>query len=222
MITQKIKTDVVVINSTPLTKGNYKIEFDASGELFSLVVHAEAVVDYRLVVGKKLDNKTFTKLQNSTDYQLAYSYAINLLTNRMYTKKELLEKLARKAVADQVADQVVEKLLEIALLDDTLYATTYITSQVATGNKSRWRLIQDLHKKGIAKEIIDELADLFSEELESALITKEIRRAYERYSRNGLGDFAVRDKVVLALGRKGFEFDAVKRQYEFFIQDLSM
>ena len=221
MLSKETETYVVVIGCTPTKNGYYKIELgDAEGEIYQLSIHEETVLDYRLVVGKALDKKTFETLQNSTDYQKAYSYAIGILARRMYTEKEIRRKLYAREMADDVIDAVITKLFEIDVLNDVSYARIYIESQTEMGKKSRRRIISDLSAKGICATIIDDLTDLFNNESESTLIEEEIKRMHQRYSRKNLSDFDLRNKVSQALGRKGFDFYEVQRQYDFFIQDL--
>jgi len=223
MISKETETYAVVINSTPLQKGHYKIELgDAEGKIYDLTVHEESVLDYRLVVGKELDKETFIALQNSMDYQLAYSYAIGILSHRMYTEKEIRRKLYERKTASNITCDVVAKLIEIDVLNDLSYARIYIENQIEMGKKSRSKIISDLHTKGISANIIDDLMNLFDKESESALIVEEIERLYQRYSVAGLSDFEVGHKVVQALGRKGFDFYEVQRQYAFFIEDLNV
>ena len=223
MLNKENEIYVVVISCTRLKRNSYKIELaDAQGEIFEIIAHEETVLEYRLVVGKELDKYTFDKLQNSKDYQKAYSYAVDILSRRLYTEKEVRRKLAARETTDDVVDAVVAKLLEIELLKDISFATAYIEGQVETGKKSRRRIISDLKEKGVSANIIDDLDDLFNKKSESTLIMKEVDKSYHRYSRKGLSDFDVRSKVIQALGRKGFDFDEVQRQYEFFIEDLAV
>jgi len=165
---------------------------------------------------------TESNLLDSEGYQKAYSYAVGIIARRMYTEKEIRWKLYERETADDVVQSVVAELFEIGLLDDTLYARTYIENQLEMKKKSKRQIILDLHAKGVAENITDNLLGLFNKESESALITKEIKKLHLRYSRKDLTDFELRNRVIGALGRKGFEIDEVRRQYEFFIEDLAI
>jgi len=223
MLNKETQTYAVVISCTSMPRRNYKVELgNAEGAIFELIVHEETLLKYRLVIGKEIDKHIFDELQNSKDYQLAYSYAIDILARRMYTEKEIKRKLHARETADDVIGAVVAKLLETELLNDVFYATAYIENQVEAGKKSRRRIISELIEKGISTNIIDDLGDLFSKESENALITKEVEKLYLRYSHKNLSDFDMRNKVIQALGRKGFEMSEVRRQYEFFIEDLAI
>lgn len=223
MIGIDAKTYAVVINCSPLGKGYYKVKLgDAEGEIYDLRLHEELIVDYRLVVGKEIDEKTFSALLDSEGYQNAYSYAVGIIARRFYTEKEIRRKLYERGTADTVVQEVVAKLVKIGLLDDAVYARAYIENQLEMGKKSKRQIISDLYAKGVSANIIDDLMDLFNEESENVLITKEIEKLHSRYLRQDLSDFELRKKVVQTLGRKGFEIDEVQRQYEFFILDLAV
>jgi len=223
MLSKETETYVVVITCTPLKRGYYQVELsDAEGEIYELVVHEETILDYRLVVGKELDKQTFHALGESKDYQEAYRYTVDILSKRLYTEKEMRRKLGARKVATHVIDKVVAKLTELSLLNDVSYATFYIENQLEIGKKSQRRIIEDLYQKGISNPIIDDLMDLFDQESESERLVNEIRKAYERYSRRHSSDFELKNKVLQALGRKGFDFYETQRQYGFFIEDLEL
>jgi regulatory protein len=223
MIGKETETYAVVIKTEPLGHGNYIVELgDAVGEIYEFTVHEETILDYRLVVGKELDESTFRALEASKDYGKAYSYAVGILARRMYTEKEIRQKLTQRRAAEDVIGEVVTKLLKLELLNDEAYTTAYIENQVSVGKKSRHRIVSDLREKGVATSIIDNRMDLFDKESEQALIGREIEKAYGRSSHKDLSDFEMKHKVIQALGRKGFDFYEVDRQYDFFIEDLEI
>ena len=221
MIKKEIETHVVVINRTPLRHGYYKVEFaEADGTVHELKVHEEAVLDYRLVMDKELDKKTFEQLEGSNEFQKAYAYAINILSRRLYSEQELRRKLKQREVDDATIESVIEKLYAIKLLDDFIFTTTYIESQLRMGRKSRRQITSELFNRGVAESTIQDLEYLFNKEDEKIIIIKEIAKAYERYSKKDLTDFELRNKIITALGRKGFGFDEIGRQYGYFLEDL--
>lgn len=219
-ISKETETFVVVISCNPVGRGYYDVSLaDAEGEIYNIKAHEETVLDYRLVVNKELDYETFSALQNSMGYQKAYSYALNILSKRMYTKVEIKRKLTERDVTDDDIRRVVDKLIEIKLLDDYRYTSSYIEGQLRLAKKGKMRIISDLRQKGISKEMIMEFEDLFDEDAEKALIIKEIKQVYRRYLRKDLDEYEIKTKVLTYMGRKGYDFYATKREYEFFIED---
>ena len=222
MIGKITETFVVVIKLTPLKKDYYKVEFgDAEGEIFEILVHAETVLEYRLVLGKEIDKQTFEKLLTLKDFQSAYGYALNILGRRMYTTTEIKRKLAERDFDAPTIKDVVAKLFEINLLNDFFYATAYIEEHVGLMKKSKRRIISDLQTKGIDRETIDELSHLFDHKLELELINIEIEKEFLRFSKKNLNDFELQDKVLKSLVRKGFDFNQSRTQYKYFKEDLA-
>lgn len=221
MIGKFNKAHAVVIKIEQKKRRDYHVSFnDYLGEIYEFTIHEETMLDYRLVVGKELDEETFYSLVRSRDYQLAYRYAIGILARRMYTEKEIRQKLMLKETAEDVVQEVVAKLSLLNLLNDEAYATAYIENQVISGKKSKYQIISEMQKKGIASSIINNRMDLFDKNRELELINHEIEKAYNRYSRKGFSDFKISNMVMQTLGRKGFDFEDIKRQYGFFIEDL--
>ena len=222
MILQENETYAAVVKVQPAGQGNYKITLchTTTGDIEEWLVHEETVLDYRLVVGKQLDQSTFRALKSAKDGGMAYGYAVGILKKRMYTEKEMRQKLVFKKVAQPMIDEVITKLLDLELLNDERYAQTYIESQIGLGKKSQQRIIADLRTKGVAISIIDDQKHLFDKQAEQKLMQHEIEKAYYRYLHKGLSDFEIKNKVMGALGRKGFDFYEAKRQYSFFIEDL--
>ena len=223
MIGKENETYAVVIKVEPMRRGYYKVEFGhAEGKIDEFTVHEETLLDYRLVVGKELDEPTFRAFESSKDYAQAYRYAIGILNKRMYTEQEMRQKLSLKETTVHVIQEVITKLLNLELLNDAVYTRIYIENQMSVGKKSRQRIVSDLRAKGVAMSLIDDHEDLFDKETEQALVRREIEKVYRRYVRKELSDFEMKNKVTQALGRKGFDFYEVDRQYGFFIEDLEI
>ena len=215
------ETYVVVISCVPLKRGYYQVELgDAEGEIHKLTVHEEIVLDYRLVVGKELDEENFRALLDSKAHQEAYRYAVDILSRRLYTQKEIKFKLKMREAPDGVIEEVVEKLVGLELLNDFSYASLYIENQLEIGKKSRRQIISDLYQKGVSAAIVEDLSDLFDHDSEQERMRREIQRCYDRYVRQDLSDYRLRTKVLAALGRKGFDYYEAGHQYDFFIEDL--
>jgi len=223
MLSKETETYVVVIRLMPLKRGYYQVELgDADGEIYDMTVHEETVLAYRLIVGKELDEATFCALEDSKDYEKAYRYAIDVLSRRLYTEKEIRRKLYDREVTATIIDDVIEKLTELELLNDFSYATLYIENQLEIGKKSQRQIISELYQKGVGESIVDDLMGLFDQASERERMLRELRKSYDRYSRKDFNDFELRNKVLGALGRKGFDFYEAKRQYDFFIEDLEL
>ena len=90
------------------------------------------------------------------DIERAKRYALNLLSLRMYTCKEVYERLVRKGADTEDAEEIVASLIKTGILDDKKYAEYYIHDAASISGKGAYRIKQELIKKGIAAKIADE------------------------------------------------------------------
>lgn len=145
-------------------------------------------------------------------YKRARERALYLLDDAYKTKKQIVDKLKSGLYPEFVIDRVVEYLLKYDLVNDFRYATLYIDYK--RSSKSRRKIIQDLHSKGIEKSIIDAAF----EEVEFSdkdSLKKVIDKRISRYSLNERKDV---EKLYRYLLGKGYHYEDVKNalsQYSF-------
>ena len=85
-----------------------------------------------------------------------YLRALNLLTRRDHTTAELQRKLAvRGFSADSIAE-LLEQLAEEGYLDDKRFAERWTESAMRNGRGYGLRILQELQKRGIPREIAAE------------------------------------------------------------------
>ena len=114
--------------------------------------------------------------ETKDEYQEARDYALKLLSVYLRTERELCMKLREKGFSEKVSEELIKELKEEEYIDDKQYIAEYIQHQVKNRPCGKFLLIQKLLKKGLDKELIDEiLPDFFDEarELKCARIAAE-------------------------------------------------
>ena len=102
-------------------------------------------------------------------------------------------------------DIIVQRLCEKGYVDDRKFAEYYVENRFAKKGISRKRLKMELIKKGVAKEIIDEVVDVRNDEEEILKIIAKKRAKYDD------------EKLTQYLCRQGFSYQLVQdlvRTYE--------
>ena len=102
-----------------------------------------------------------------------------LIEYRSRTKKELFDKLV-VLFGESAAERAVERLEELGLINDEKYAREYAEVLLDRKGFSRQRAAFELIKKGIDKDIIEEILDELEtdpvEQIRKLLETKFARR----------------------------------------------
>lgn len=104
--------------------------------------------DESLELSQEEQQEKFTR-----EVQQAKAYCLRLLVSVDRTESQLRTKMKQKGYSRQAADEVISYVKRMRYLDDSRYASYYIASKSET--RSRRQIIQDLQRRGVAKEIID-------------------------------------------------------------------
>jgi len=112
-------------------------------------------------------------------YSVATKIAVDALSRRARSKGELAEILAKRGTPEDVAERLIDRLVTQKLVDDHAFAQEWSRLRHRSKGLSRRVLAQELRKKSIAPEVIDEVLGEISrdEEIIAArnLVAKKLR-----------------------------------------------
>jgi regulatory protein len=150
----------------------------------------------------------------------AYEYALNLLSARAYTARNLRRKLVQKKFDPDEVEAVMERLVASRLIDDARYASEFARQRLTSGRSAVRRVRQDLMRRGLSEENIRAAIELVSEE-ETLDIVKSIDAA-ARKKLSSMGDVApeiARRRLFGFLARRGFEIADIRSAVERALAD---
>lgn len=105
----------------------------------------------------------------------AYDAALNLLSYHDFSDKAITDRLKRKGASEEQAKEAVDKLTEYGILNEARYADRVYANWLNKGSYGKLHLQAELVKRGIRQELISEIYDQFTEDLEE----KHARKAAE-------------------------------------------
>ncbi len=156
------------------------------------------------------DAERFLPLTAAT--QKTYERALNLLSFRARSAKELGKRLREKGEPAEEIDAVLTRLLQNGLLDDARYAESKARSGIVGKARSRRRMQQDLAQRGVAREVVDKaITTAYAEEGTSELAVAE-RAARKKMRSLGRHDAQEqKQKLYAFLARQGYPGDVVRK-----------
>jgi len=140
-----------------------------------------------------------------------YDRALRLLGFRARSAAELRRKLIRGGAEASDAEEVVERLRAQKVLDDDLFALNFARSKLVGSGASRRRVLQELARKGVARDAAERaLASLLEEEgvAPHRAIGRLVARKWQ--SLRGLDDVTRRRRLYAFLARRGFDPDEIR------------
>ena len=189
--------------------GRFLVEFDGGETLRSTL---EAVTDKRLYVGMGLDEEAFEELKRSSSKALDRQKALEMLSRRPYSRRELKDKLLRRGTDEQSVDECISWLDEHGFLDDGEYAGAVARHYSAKGYGAG-RVKTELRRRGIERELADEtLAEL-----------PENTDKIDAYIARRLSDPKDRDsvrKIGAALYRRGYSWEEIRAALRRFNSEI--
>ena len=172
------------------------------------------VTELRLYAGRELDDGALDELRLKSARALGRERALELISRRSMSRKELRDKLLQKGETEDTAEYCAEWLEENGFLDDETYAAAVARHYAAKGYGAG-RVRSELSRRGIARELWDTAMEAMPEpedKLEK-FISCRLKDPQDR---------AQVQKISNALYRRGYSWEEIRsalRRYQAQIED---
>lgn len=168
----------------------------------------EAVVtDFALYTGKDLDQETLAKVTAAAQKSQLKEKALNMLSVRPLSRKELEKKLLDKEGDPGQISQLSDWLESVGLLNDQAYASTVVNLYSRKGYGS-YKVKAELYRRGVPKEFWEEA---LAEQEDS---TQAIDSFLEKKLRDCHGDPKLVKRATDALARRGYRWSEISEAME--------
>lgn len=120
------------------------------------------VTDLRLFSGKELDEEDIRALRSASGRSIARDRALEMISRRLMSRKELHDKLVQKGESEENADYCVSWLSENGFLSDESYAAA-VARHYASKGYGAGRVRTELSRRGVPRELWDEALGVMPE-----------------------------------------------------------
>ena len=158
-----------------------------------------------LQIGTVLDEKKIEALKADDEREQAYIRALNFLSYRSRSAKEIEQNLRKYKVPESLIPETIERLKRNNFVNDTSFAKEWIENRNNFRPRGKRALRLELRQKGIDNEdvqdILDELVD------EESLAYKAGLKKAKKLANLEWQDF--RRKLGAFLARRGFPYSVI-------------
>jgi len=162
-----------------------------------------------LQIGQELSPEKIQELQDVDAQEVAYQRALNFISYRPRSEKEVRQNLQKHDTPEETITEVIARLHKTGLVNDLQFAQAWVENRSTFRPRGRRALAVELRQKGITNEAIDEaLCDLDEDNLAYQAALKQSRR----YA--GLEWQTFRQKLSAFLARRGFSYEVAKSVIE--------
>ena len=140
---------------------------------------------------------------NDDAYKAIYNKALDIISRREHSQKELSNKLIKKFDIPELVDSVIHGLLEKNLLNDYRYSESYVVARKRKGFGPK-KIGYELVSRGVNENIASEVIDAEGGWNEAAL------KAFNKKFKAGIGaDTKEQNKQKVFLQNRGFSFQEI-------------
>lgn len=186
-------------------KDRYNIFFD---EKYAFSVDEDVLIKHGLKKGMELDEFAISEIGYQDDIRKAYNTAIQYLSRRMRTEKEVRQYLAEKEMDGTIIQEVIHKLYEYQFLNDQEFALAYVRTLMNTTDKGSGIIRSELKEKGISEDIIELAMREYPYEAEFDAAHKLCVKFVEKNKRDS--SKIMKQKLEQLLFRKGYPMDIIQ------------
>ena len=185
---------------------------------FAFGVDEEVVSRLGLEKGEGLTEQKIKNILIQKSENEAKEVALRFLSFRRRTEKEIKDKLKKKGFDERTIKSTIAKLKDYDLINDSEFATAWVKERLAYKPRGKKLLRQELWKKGIKKDIIDQVTEeLCQDEDKSASeLLEKIKKRYK-----SLEPKVARRRMLSLLLRRGFSYEIAKNTLAFSISSTA-
>jgi len=193
---------ITKISKAVKTAGRYNVFVD---EKYSFSLDEAQLVKLGLKKGDEVSDEQLANLKTESDFGKNYLRALDLISRRLRSEREIRDYAWRKKWAPENLERVVERLYQYNYLDDEKFARAFVASR-SQRNISLRKLKVDLQKKGISNTILEKVL--------SENETFDEKEALKRLIEKKRGHYDDKRKLVAYLARQGFAYDDIRELIE--------
>jgi regulatory protein len=133
----------------------------------SFIAPAEIVSGEGLSTGAAIDDDRLQSLQSRSEFVLARSRALSLLSRSAHTRRGLARKLEARGFSPGAVKAAIDRMAELGYLDDRAFALDWARARIA-GRAEGWKAVyRGLLGRGVPRSIAGETAtEVCSDEAE--------------------------------------------------------
>ncbi|MFA5576839.1 MAG: RecX family transcriptional regulator [Tissierellaceae bacterium] len=184
--------------------------------LFSIGIGEEISYKYDLHLGMEVDDDFIKELLQAEEQNRALNQALNYLSYRQRSEREVYQALKRKGFESFYIDKAIEYCKKNKYIDDRSFAESYVKDKVNLSKLGSERIKYELRLKGISNDIIDKVLVIDkSDQYEAALeLARKRMDSYKGDSNN-----AIYRKLGGYLQRRGYPYETISKVLREVLKD---
>jgi regulatory protein len=196
----------MIVSSLQKKRNDVEIFFE-DGSKISLDYHV--VVESGIRKNDFLTEDKIKYLINRSELNKIKNQAFRFLSLRNHSSHELTLKLIKKNYPKELIDDAIDQLKVKNFINDREFAKQFIEEKVNKKKSGFYKIKSELNKKGIERELIEELLSGLDSEISLENAFKLAKKKYDQLIQKKTDHRKLKQKIFSFLASKGFETDII-------------
>lgn len=185
-------------------KDKYKV-FLENNEVITL--YEEVILKNNLLLTKEINEEILKEIDKENNKINAYNMALNYLSARVRSKKEIYNYLLKKGLIKDDISFVIDKLTKEGYINDHTFAKAYIHDQLNFTNNGPYKIKNNLLELGVSKEITEELISDIDDKMVFEKLKKLVQKKLNSTNSGSLN--MIRTKILNYFYNLGYDKESV-------------
>ncbi|MDU0423016.1 recombination regulator RecX [Staphylococcus haemolyticus] len=177
-------------------------------EVFEMGIDIDTLVRFNLKKGQILEPSDMENIQKYEHYRLGINMAIQYLSYKKRTEKEVRQHLQQNEISDIAIQQVIDYCYRESYINHEDYAESLKNTMINTTDKGPEIFRQKLYQVGIEPNIINTYVPIYEEEQSFEAVIEVAKKIMK--TKKG-PEIKIRQKVLQSLIQKGYSMDVVQQ-----------
>ena len=165
-----------------------------------------------LRVGLEIETQVLQKLIEADEGMRAKNYALELLSNRGYSKSQMIHQLGQKGFGAEAIDITLEDLEQLGHIKDEDFAKKWVARRQRSKPKGKKILEHELANHSIDKTTVDRVLAGIHDAEETELALQVAQKQSKRYQ--SLPPEVAKRRLHGFLLRRGFDYETIQSVIE--------
>lgn len=170
------------------------------------ILHSDVIVKHGLRTNGQISLEELQNLIFESNIIIATNLAMNYISTKLITVKQLKDYLRKKGYEYNVISQVIDKCKEYGVVNDENFAHAFV--ELKQSSLSKRAITNKLMQKGVDKEIAKTCLEDF-DEYDVAVKTAEKFMKTKPYTEENIA------KLLRHLNYKGFDYDVINKTLNY-------
>lgn len=197
---QKI-TDIQQVSENPL---QHKIYLDDKPRI---VIPSILINKFGLRIGLEITTEVIEKLIAADEAMRAKKYALDLLSENIYSKTQMEKQLDREGFGEETIEIIISELIVSGHIRDRQFAEKWVQRRLKSNPRGKILLRQELIDKGVDQETAEQVLSELKSEYENKLALQIAKKRVKMYTK--LPNHVAKRRLHAYLARRGFESEVI-------------